>query len=411
MKEALVSTATGALQAVLGKLAALLGDDSNLFHGERSEVELLTSELAAIEAFVLMKLTEEDPSTQDKAWMKEVRELSYDIEDDLDEFMNPVDDKPPAKPDGFMDMIKAMLDQTRAHHQIAKAIDNLKKEQVVQVAKRHKACEAGSSNASNASKVDPRALAIFKDMSKLVDVDGHKKELIQLLTDCESTQQQPNIVAVVGLEGLGKTTLANQVYQKLKGQFECHVFVSVSQNPDIIKVICAIYSQLNEKYSPGMEDLPQLITMILDFLKNKRYFIVVDDIWDVETWKAIKCAFAKISYGSKIMITTRIDDVAQSCCGHIYNIRPLTMAQSRKLFYERIFSSQEKCPSHLERICHHILDKCACLPLAIIIISGVLAHRESENELWEQVKDSIGHALRNSTIDVMAGLARPTGQS
>ncbi|VAI68490.1 unnamed protein product [Triticum turgidum subsp. durum] len=139
MKEALVSAATGALQPVLGKLAALLSDDSKLSHGVRSEVELHTSELAAIEAFVLMKSTEEDPSTQDKAWMKEVRELSYDIEDDLDELMAPVGgDKPPAKPNGFMDKIKVMLDRTKAHHQIVKAIDELKKKQLVHVAKRYK---------------------------------------------------------------------------------------------------------------------------------------------------------------------------------------------------------------------------------------------------------------------------------
>ncbi|VAI12550.1 unnamed protein product [Triticum turgidum subsp. durum] len=416
MEEGLVSAATGALQPAMGKLAALLRDE---YKRSRGEVELLARELAAMDIFLLAKSSSSSdpvPSEQDKACMHEIRELSYDIDDDLDDFMEASVSDKSTKLAVLLDEMKATLGRTKARHQIAKAVDDLK-EQVVQVAERH--------NHHKRSKVDPRAPTIVDDASKLVGLDGPKEELIQLLlagSASESTQQQqpnpnPNLVAVVGSGGTGKTTLANQVYQKLKGQLDCHAFCSVRRNADKAQVLRSIYNQLYSSYNnlnrqssphPGARDLPGLITMISDYLENRRCIIVLDDIWDVEILKVIECAFPTASSGSKIIITTRIHAVAQSCCstfsGHVYNIRPLSMVHSRQLFYTRLFNSEEKCPSNLEEISGQILAKCAGLPLAIIAISGVLADKASEKEIWDQVKDLIGRALRNSSVEDMVNI-------
>ncbi|VAI63698.1 unnamed protein product [Triticum turgidum subsp. durum] len=99
-------------------------------------------------------------------------------------------------------------------------------------------------------------------------------------------------------------------------------------------------------------------------------------------------------------------NVARSCCssfnGHLYNIMPLDMVQSRQLFHRRLFKSDEDCPSHLENVSDEILQKCDGLPLAIIAISGLLANTEKTKDLWNQVKDSIGRALeRNPSVEGM----------
>jgi disease resistance protein RPM1 len=137
-----------------------------------------------------------------------------------------------------------------------------------------------------------------------------------------------------------------------------------------------------------------------------RYFVVIDDIWDVDTWDVIKLAFPMTSSRSKIITTTRVNNVAHSCCssfsGHIYNIRPLDIVYSRQLFHRRLFNSKENCPSYLEEVSDQILKKCDGLPLAIIAISGLLAGMERTKDLWNQVKDSIGRALeRNPSVEGM----------
>nr|UBY07490.1 NBS-LRR disease resistance protein [Dasypyrum villosum] len=367
----------GSLETVLAKLGALADDEYKRFKGVRDDIKSLTRELTAMDAFLLKMSEEEDPDVQDKVWMNDIRELSYDMEDSIDDFMQ--------------------------------SIGDLKK-QIIEVAERnarYKAREAFS-KAKNTT-VDPRALAIFQHASELVGIDEPKAEVIKLLTQGESTQKQMKLVSIVGSGGMGKTTLANQVYQDLKGEFKCRAFLSVSRNPDIMNIMRTIFSEVSGQRYADTEagSIQQVISKIVDFLADKRYFVVVDDIWDVDTWHVIRLAFPMTSSGSIIITTTRINDVAESCrstpfSGDIYCIRPLDMMHSRKLFYTRLFNSEEKCPTYLKKVSEHILIKCDGLPLAIIAISGLLANIERAEGPWKQVEDSIGRALqRNPSVEGM----------
>ncbi|KAF7087118.1 hypothetical protein CFC21_090337 [Triticum aestivum] len=416
MEAALVSAATGALKPVLRKLATLLGDKYKHFKGVRGEIKSLSSELAAMEAFLLKMSEEEDPDVQDKVWMNEVRELSYDMEDSIDDFMQSVGSED-SKPDGFLEKMKSSLGKMKARHRIGNEIQDLKK-QIVEVAERNERYKArdgkvqGSRNERYQAKnstIDPRALVIFQHASELVGIDKPKAEVIKLLTNGGSTQEQPKLVSIVGSGGMGKTTLAYQVYKDLKGEFKCRAFLSVSRNPDMMNIMRTIFSEVSGKDYANTESgsIQQLISKIADFLEDKRYFVVLDDIWDVDTWHVLKLALPVTSSGSIIITTTRINDVAESCRstpfnGDIYCIRPLDMVHSRQLFYARLFNSKEKCPSYLKKVSEHILKKCAGLPLAIIAISGLLANTERTEGPWKQVEDSIGRALeRNPSVEGM----------
>jgi disease resistance protein RPM1 len=131
----------------------------------------------------------------------------------------------------------------------------------------------------NTSKVtvDPRALAIFEDASRLVGIDQPKQEVISFLTKedggISSHSQQLKIVSVVGIGGIGKTILANRVYQELKDQFQCQAFLSVSRNPDMIKILRTILSQVTGQRYCETEagSIQQLLMEINEFLRTKRY--------------------------------------------------------------------------------------------------------------------------------------------
>ncbi|XBI50809.1 hypothetical protein VPH35_114163 [Triticum aestivum] len=414
MEVALVSVTTGAIKLVLEKLTALLGDEYKRFKGVRKEIKSLTSELIAMEALLLKLSEEEDPDVQDKFWMNELRELSYDMEDGIDDFMQSVDDND-VKPAGFIEKIKTSLGKLgkmKAHRRIGKEIHDMKK-QIINVGEWNASYKSGETfpKTINAT-IDPRALAIFEHASKLVGIDKPKSEIIKLLTEevahAPVKEQQPKIVSIVGSGGMGKTTLANQVYQNFKGQYECRAFISVSRNADMINILRTILSQLakNNYGSTDVGSIQQLISKINDFLADKRYFVVVDDIWDMDTWDIIKCVFPTTSSSGRIITTTRINDVAHFCCssfnGHVYNIRPLDMGHSRQLFHRRLFKSDKYCPSYLQEISEQILRKCCGSPLAIIAISGLLANSEKTVDLWDQVNGSIGHALEgNSSVEGM----------
>jgi disease resistance protein RPM1 len=121
----------------------------------------------------------------DKAWMKEIRELSYDMEESIDDFMLRLDDKD-AKPDGFIDRIKHSLGKLRnmkTRRRIGKEIEDLKK-QITEVGDRNGRYRTGGfiSKMSNLT-IDPRALAIFEHASKLVGINEPKTKIIKLLAE------------------------------------------------------------------------------------------------------------------------------------------------------------------------------------------------------------------------------------
>ncbi|VAI63650.1 unnamed protein product [Triticum turgidum subsp. durum] len=411
MEGVMVSAATGALNSVLDKLGTLLVQEYNLHKGVHSEIKFLTAELTAIHAFLLKMSEEEDPDVQDKVWMSKVRELSYDIEDSIDDFMQDEANKD-AKPDGFISKIKHILGKLgkrKAHHQMFQDL----KQQVTEAGdrnERYKTRQAFSNMKS--ATVDPRALVIFEHASSLVGIGEPKAELIKLLIGEDgvaSTQQsqQLRMVSIVGSGGMGKTTLANQVYQHLKEKFNCKAFVSVLRNPDMMNILRTILSEVSGQSYAATEvgSIQQVTEKIRNHLAEKRYCIVVDDIWKNETWDVIKCVFPMTSSGI-IITTTRMKDVANSCRslfgGHIYNIKALDIVHSRQLFYSRLFKSEDDCPSYLKQVSEQILEKCDGLPLAIIAVSGLLANIERKESIWNQVKISIGRALeRNPSVDGM----------
>lgn len=106
--------------------------------------------------------------------------------------------------------------------------------------------------------------------SLVFGIDGPRDELIKLVDD---GKKQLKVVSIMGFGGLGKTTLANQVYQKIGVRFDCQAFVPVSQKPDMRKILLTILSQIKkqEYASSGSGDEEWLIGALRDFLKGKRY--------------------------------------------------------------------------------------------------------------------------------------------
>ncbi|EMS48573.1 Putative inactive disease susceptibility protein LOV1 [Triticum urartu] len=200
-------------------------------------------------------------------------------------------------------------------------------------------------------------------------------------------------VSIVGFGGLGKTTLARAVYDKIKGDFDCRAFVPVGQNPDMKKVLRDILIDLGNPHSDlAILDDKQLVKKLHDFLENKRYLIIIDDIWDEKLWEGINFAFSnRNNLGSRLITTTRIASVSNSCCSSdddsVYQMEPLSNDDSRKLFYKRIFPFESGCPNEFEQVSTDILKKCGGVPLAIITISSALAGGQKVKPKFLRVLD------------------------
>jgi hypothetical protein len=116
--------------------------------------------------------------------------------------------------------------------------------------------------------------------------------------------------------------------------------------------------------------------------------MVIDDIWDKESWKLIRCALQDSNCGSRVVVTTRICEVAAHA-DEAYKIQPLSRDNSEKLLYARIADGEGKYfDSPSAEACDKILKKCGGVPLAIITIASLLASKSWED--WSEVYNSIG---------------------
>ncbi|CAL4983714.1 unnamed protein product [Urochloa decumbens] len=410
---------TGALGKLPSKLLVLLRDEYKLQTGVKDQIRRLTRELESIHA-TLRKVAQAPPDQLDeqvRLWASDIREASYDMEDIIDTFLIRVDGPPkePADEAMFKSLMKKMgklfsLSKSKACHKIAGAIDVLSKqlEEVEKLRGRYTIDDIVHKPAAMTS-IDPRLSALYPKASQLVGIDEQRDKLIQMLTEGDhdmQPNQETKIVSVVGVGGLGKTTLVKAVYDKLNLNAPCKAFVPVGQNPDLKKVLKDILIALDkESYMKGFDfnilDERQLIDELREFLKDKRYFIVIDDVWDIESWKIIRNALDDNSLGSKIVITTRKHDVADEA-GCSYKLKPLTHKISKILFYGRIFGSESECPAHFSEVSEKILKKCGGVPLAIVTTSSLLANKSGNIKVWNEVCDSIGSGLgSNHNMEIM----------
>ncbi|CAO2142919.1 unnamed protein product [Urochloa humidicola] len=239
---------------------------------------------------------------------------------------------------------------------------------------------------------------MHKEAAQLIGIDSASAKLIDMLLSLsychgdadvsgsrkkmkKDSSNKMKIVSVVGVGGLGKTTLAKAVYDEIKPQYDCGAFLSVGRKPDLAQVFKDIIFILDKKLHEvicKVTNQQLLIGELRKFLQNKRYFIVIDDVWEVPTWGTIKSALVENDNGSRVVTTTRNRDVASSEV--VYELDPLSCHNSKKLFYTRLFGVKGECPAnHPAEASDEILKKCGGVPLAIITMASLLVGKSRED--------------------------------
>ncbi|XP_061992629.1 putative disease resistance protein RGA3 [Rosa rugosa] len=402
--------AEAAAGEVLSKVTSLATDQLRLdiVLGFREEIHKLKESSTLIGNIIHDAAHEpEDRKLRARAdWMKRLISVAYNADDILDEIEYEVhrivikETSLDKKILGFFcnNPVVSRLKMARKIYNINTSLDDLYKQAaIVGLGRSNGGAAASQRRRDRETTAFPEIIEFTRKDAKIVGRDQIVLDIIATLTTSHNQENIPSVMAIVGLGGLGKTTLARSVTNKLKeGEmkkyFDTTFWVYVSNIFDVNSILhgmvqsCGVTGIDSSNQQALMESLQQK-------LKDKRYFLVLDDVWNEEgdNWSKLMGCLSQLNSakGSSVIVTTRSAKVAS-----IMETLPrcdlgiLSDDECWSILKDRAFADPNALiPSELEEIGGKIAKKCAGLPLAAKVLGSLMRSKNSSDE-WLSILES-----------------------
>jgi len=312
-----------------------------------------------------------------------------------------------------------------------------------QMSSREQLCELGISNSITVSH-ETSTSVLVDDESCIYGRDNDIKKLKHLLLSSDGNDSKTRIISIVGMGGIGKTTLAKLLYNdpEVKEKFGARGWALVSKDFFVIRVLETIFESItsqaissdnlkpqplksvNTKKKNDTSDMTTmyrnlLLVKLQQILSTTNFLLVLDDVWDAKSvdWIHLMDIFNDGVTGSRIIITTRDDRVALSMQNipSIHYLRPLESEDCWSIVSRLAFGAcNNQQWSDLEEIGREIAKKCDGLPLALVTVVTFLRIQLStdnwnnvlESDIWELIDYDTQHALQLSYHYLSASLKR-----
>eukprot|EP00268_Persea_americana_P052866 TRINITY_DN5943_c1_g1_i1.p1 TRINITY_DN5943_c1_g1~~TRINITY_DN5943_c1_g1_i1.p1 ORF type:complete len:865 (-),score=93.58 TRINITY_DN5943_c1_g1_i1:362-2956(-) len=412
---------------VVGKLGGFLFEEAESLREVREEIEWVKKEWKNLQS-LLKDADAKYMKNRGRNWVQEITDIAYDLEDIIDSYLAIQAVRP-----GFIAHVRRFLsiaDELTALHDVAERIRKMRTRMTDLSSNRHSwdidvINEGGGGR--EASSSSSQALRDYRSNVSLFekpDMVGMRDDMMALKERLIDGNPKRCVVSIVGMGGSGKTTLAKQVCRDVvDGHFDCHAFIYVSQHykrreiwTSLIKSVMKSLMRLEtEEIRLETEEIEKLNDQELGeklrcLLSGKRYLVVIDDIWSKDAWDTLKDILPDGWNGSRVMLTTRNRDVAAHAdpSSPPLEIRLLKEDEAWELFMKKTFMGKDApivCPEDLEETGRQILAKCHGLPLAVVLLGGILSRRSPILCEWSRVLENVTKRLAKSSDKLMEILA------
>lgn len=391
MAEMIAISLSAKVAAALSHNAAV---DISALVAIRSGIAAAARDLELLRAFLRFADSRRGADPLASAWVDQVRDVGFELEDVADEYAF-------LSGGGFVRACANLSAWFALSGRLRKARARLRDlsdaKERYGIRSSAQACSPDGAAVAVASRKLAEA-AHFVEEEEIVGSVAHRRLLMKWLTEDSESRQM--LISVCGMGGVGKTTLVTSVYKEAarSHHFDCAAWVSVSKNFSRDDLLRKIAKELHRDVRASLPwdidemDYRSLVEALRGHLANKRYLLLLDDVWDASAWDEIRKAFVDDGNGSRIIITTRSQDVASLAPStRIIMLEPLPEQEAWSLFCNTSFrqDASRKCPSHLEHWAYKILHRCCGLPLAIVSVGNLLALKNRTEFAWKNVHDSL----------------------
>ncbi|KAM4077862.1 hypothetical protein ACJW30_12G172100 [Castanea mollissima] len=397
-------------QKVLEKLGSLAFQEARLIWGAESDLGRFEKTLSTVKA-VLLDAEEQQVHNQElTVWLGQLKEVFYDAQDVLDEFecealrrqVVEMQGSTIRKVSRFFSSSNPLVFRTKMAHKV-KDIRARLDEVAADRAKFHLSPRSDDRHVVRGREMSHS----FVQASDVIGRGQDRDKIVESLMD-PSDGQSISVVPVVGIGGLGKTALAKLVFndERVKEHFELKCWVCVSDEFVLKQLLVKMIKSITNENRSDLDE-EQLQVLLRNNLDGKKFFLVLDDVWNEDRgkWFELKNLLMGGVNGSKILVTTRSSAIA-SMMGTTspYNLEGLLHQECLSLFIKWAFDEgKERQHTNLVEIGDAIVKKCKGVPLAVKSLGSLLYSKLDERD-WLFVRDNEMWKLNRKEGDIFSVL-------